>query len=73
MALKYADRLAWARELFERRFTILDVQVANLREEYQSRAPHQDDEDDTLEAAANLILFASEQVDEAIRTLKEGS
>ena len=72
MALKYADRLAWAKEVFERNFTVLDTQLGLLRHEVKTRCPHQDDEDDCLMEAAAMLLFASEQVDEAIKVLREG-
>lgn len=72
MGLRYADRLQWAKECFERSLTVLDVQLGILHEEYESRHPHQDDEDDALTAAEELIRFASEQIDEAVKVLKEG-
>lgn len=72
MALKYADNLKWQQERFERNLTVLDVLIGNLKEFYAKRAPHYDDEDDALEAAAQLLLFANEQVEEAYRVLEEG-
>ena len=73
MGLKYADRLAWAKERFERNFVELDCLIENLRIEWDSRRPQQDDEDDTVSAAADILLFACEQVSDAIGVLKDGA
>ena len=72
MGIKFADRLAWNAEQFHRNLTILEVEIANLIQFDKERTPHQDDEDDTLGHAAELLLFASEQVQEARRILEEG-
>lgn len=72
MALKYADRLAWAQEQFEDKLTILEVAVSNLRDYADNRTPHQDDEDDTLMAAADALRFAECQIQSARDVLEEG-
>ena len=70
--LKYADKLAWAKEQFERQMLIIGVEVDNLVTFYEERHAHQDDEDDALNAATQLLRFASEQIEEARRVLEEG-
>lgn len=72
MSLKFADRLQWAKEQFEREILLLDVAVQDCYGFYKERRPHQDDEDDCLNAARELLRFAHEQVEEARRVLEEG-
>lgn len=71
--LKFADKLAWAKEQFERHMLIIGVEVDNLVTFYEERHALQDDEDDALNAATQLLRFASEQIEEARRVLEEGA
>jgi len=73
MALAFADRLAWAKEQFEDKLVILEVAVENFRNYADNRRPHQDDEDDTLMAAADCLRFAERQIQAARNVLEEGS
>ena len=49
-----------------------DVMVANLYDFWKKREALQDDEDDALMEAANLVMYATEQLEEAQRVLLEG-
>ena len=71
-SMAWASRLKAAQERMEREMVAADVMVANLYDFWKKREPLQDDEDDALMEAANLVMYATEQLEEAQRVLLEG-